>query len=462
MPLKKRRAGDPQPGIRWGPFTLRIPGIHVGFEGPEFWQGLPLAAATGLALVPVMTGALGLSFEEAVSMAFFHALLVGSAPLLWGEPFATGWITPALPFALTLILGDRFPTPAEKFQAMAAMSFDLALLLLLLGVTGLGRRLIDAIPRALRGAIIMGAGIAALKRVFLDDAPDALFAMPVSMSIAIGVSLMLAFSVPVRRWKSASPGFARIASLGYLPGLVVGGAVGALLGELPYRVAGESVIRWGFVVPQVGALLEKVSPFGVGFPGLGLMLDPDILSLAFMGYVILFGDMITGIAVLESAIPERPDEKIELDVGRTHLSTGIRNGLMGLFVPFFPTQGILWTGVHVIIVNRWAEGRQAMDSIFSGIASYYQWGIPILYLFLPLVTTLRPMLPIALALTLVLTGFACAYISIEMVRSRAGRGTIVLGGAALAAFDPWIGLLAAVLSVLLIAGWRAEEGEAEA
>lgn len=387
-------------------------------------------------------------------MAFFHALLITSAPLLFGEPFATGWITPVLPFVLTLVLGDRFPTPAEKFQVMTALTLDLAVILLVLGATGLGRRIIGAIPRAFKASIIMGAAIAALKRVFLDDAPDGLLAMPVSMGLAIGISLMLAFSVPVRLWKRRSRAFSRIVSLGLLPGLVIGGVAGIVVGELHYVIDGQSILQWGFVVPPVGALIEKASPFGVGFPSLSLMLSPDILSLTFIAYVVLFGDMITGIAVLESGIPARPDEAIDIDVTRTHLSTGIRNAAMGLFVPFFPTQGILWTGVHVIIVNRWTEGRKAMDSIYTGIGSYYLWGIPILYLFLPLVTALRPMLPIALALTLVLTGFACAYVSIEMVKGRTGRGTVVLGGAALALFSPWLGLVVAALAVLLLTGWH--------
>lgn len=455
----ERASGTPQPGFRWGPFTMRLPGLHVGFEAPEFAQGILLSAATGLALVPVMTGAFGLTFHEAVSMAFFHALLITSAPLLFGEPFATGWITPALPFVLTLVLGDRFPTPDEKFQAMVAMSLDLAIILLVLGLTGLGRRVIDSIPKALKAAIILGAAIAALKRVFLDDAPDNLFVMPISMGLAIGISLLLAFSVPVRTLRARSPAFSWFVSLGLLPGLVIGGIVGILAGELVYVVDGQSVLQGGFVIPPVGALIEKASPFGVGFPALSLMLDPDIVSLAFIGYVILFGDMITGIAIIEDGARRRPDEKVEIDVTRTHLSTGIRNAVMGLFVPFYPTQGILWTGVHVIIVNRWAEGRKAMDSLFTGIASYYMWGVPILYLFLPLTTALRPMLPIALALTLVLTGFACAYVSMEMVRGRTGRGTAMLGGTALALFSPWVGLSIAVLAVLLLTGWSDVEPE---
>ena len=50
---------------------------------------------------------------------------------------------------------------------MTALALDLAFLLIVLGATGLGRRLVDAIPRALKATIIMGAAIAALKRVLV-------------------------------------------------------------------------------------------------------------------------------------------------------------------------------------------------------------------------------------------------------------------------------------------------------
>ncbi len=46
-----RKDGETQPGIKWGPFTLRIPFVHTGFELPEFLQGMVVAAATSLALV---------------------------------------------------------------------------------------------------------------------------------------------------------------------------------------------------------------------------------------------------------------------------------------------------------------------------------------------------------------------------------------------------------------------------
>jgi hypothetical protein len=110
--------------------------------------------------------------------------------------------------------------------------------------------------------------------------------------------------------------------------------------------------------------------------------------------------------------------------------------------------------VHVIIVNRWSEGRKAMDSLHSGIASYYFFGLPILYLALPIVTGLRPLMPIALALTLVLTGFACAYVAMEIPRNATERGVVLLGGAALAFFSPFLGMAIAVIAAFILLGFR--------
>jgi hypothetical protein len=66
---------------------------------------------------------------------------------------------------------------------------------------------------------------------------------------------------------------------------------------------------------------------------------------------------------------------------------------------------------------------------------------------------LKPLLGIALSLTLVLTGFACAYIAMAIPKSNASRGTVVLIGASLAFFEPWVGLLTGVVATLALVGW---------
>jgi len=457
----QRQDGEVQPGINWGPFTLRIPFVHAGFELPEFLQGILVSAATGLALVPVFTGSLGLTFEEAVLMSTISAFLIGLGPILFGEPYAAGWITPALPFVLGYILdGERFATNAERFQAMTAMAMNLSAILLILGVTGLGKTIVEKIPVALKGAIIMGAAIAALKRVFMDDADRYLNVIPYSMWTAMGVCLILAFSVPIQQKKLEWPWLAKFASLGLLPGFLFAAAVGYFTGELSWvDEAGNSIIQGGIMNPPFGSLYEKVSPFVIGFPSLATFFDLDVLGLAFIAYVILFGDIVTGVEILRGAQEKRTDEKLDFNSTRTHLSTGIRNAIMSVAAPMFPTQGSLWTGVHVIIVNRWAEGRKSMDSLYSGIFSYYFFGVPILYLFLPLSTGLTPLLPIALALTLVMTGFACAYVAMDIPRNPIERGVVLFGGVCLALFDPFPGLVATILTCVLLLGFKHEPEE---
>jgi hypothetical protein len=40
-------------GIKWGPFTLRIPFIHTKLLTAEFLQGLVISGATALAAAPI-------------------------------------------------------------------------------------------------------------------------------------------------------------------------------------------------------------------------------------------------------------------------------------------------------------------------------------------------------------------------------------------------------------------------
>lgn len=93
-----------------------------------------------------------------------------------------------------------------------------------------------------------------------------------------------------------------------------------------------------------------------------------------------------------------------------------------------------------------------MRDLHSGLISYYMMGLPAIYFVLPLLTGLQPLLGVALAITLVTTGFACAYIGMGIPRSNAERGSAVLGGVALSLFDPWIALAAALACWWLLVG----------
>jgi uncharacterized membrane protein (UPF0182 family) len=146
------------------------------------------------------------------------------------------------------------------------------------------------------------------------------------------------------------------------------------------------------------------------------------------------------------------------------MATGIRNVLMGLLAPFFATQGVLWTGIQVVLLKGWSEGREKVDSIFDSIGSFYVFGLPFLFIILPFVTLLEPLLPLALAVTLVLTAFACAILALSQVQDATERGAMVITAMAFSVFEPWVGLLVGIAVIVALCGpqvFGADQVEAE-
>lgn len=444
--LTKRREGDIQPGIKWGPFVLRIPFIHMRFALPEFLQGICVAGATGLALVPIMTSAFGLSFEEAVTMAMFHTMLISAGWFIFGDPLAPGWLTPALPFIFAFVLGSG-SSPAEQFQLMTALSLNFAALLIILGVTGFGSKLVAWVPNVLKGGIILGAAVAAFLRIFdQNDAASALNATPIAAIAALALCMFMAFSKPFQRQAAQIPLLAKIAGLGLLPAFVVAGVIGYFTGEMQFNIQSGLLD----VPTHAASMWQKASPLVIGWPTASMFVAA--LPLAFITYILFFGDVVTADSMLKNAQPMRPDEKLDLNSNRSHMATGIRNAAMAVVAPFFGTQGVLWTGIQVIVLKRWVSGRDKMDSIFDGISAYYVYGFPVLFIVLPIVTLLQPLLPIALAVTLLLTGFACATLALTTVTDTTERGAMVLTAIAFALFDPWTGLLAGIATIVVVVG----------
>ncbi|WP_222928123.1 hypothetical protein [Luteimonas viscosa] len=444
--MSASRGGPPvveNGGWRWGPFTFRLPFLHTRPCWPELLQGTLVATATGLALVPILTGYFGMSFEEGIATSLLISTFLVIALWVFGDPYAPGWTTPALPLVLAFVLA-RYDTPELRFQAMAALSISYALLVFALGVTRAGPRLMAWLPPTLRATILIGSALAAFRQVFVTDAPRFLHQQPISILLACALCLVLVFSAPVHRLQARHPWLRRVTALGLLPGFLAAAIVGPLVGEVRYEV------EWGWLWPPVGDAVAKMSPFSIGWPPLSMFLD--VVPLVLLTYVIQFGDWVTGDAVLRDAQPARPDDPIRIDPRRSHLALALRNFGSALVVPFFPAQGSLWAGVHVVVASRWREGPGAMRDLHSGLISYYLMGLPLIYFLLPLLTGLQPLMGVALAITLVTTGFACAYIGMAIPRTNAERGCAVLGGVALSLFDPWIALALAVAAWWLLVG----------
>ena len=117
----------------------------------------------------------------------------------------------------------------------------------------------------------------------------------------------------------------------------------------------------------------------------------------------------------------------------------------------------MWTGIHVIIVERWKQGSGVMKSLFDGIGSYYLMGIPLLFFVLPFITLMKPLMILALGVTLVLTGLACSYVAISLVKKNSEIAISIITAlfVAFGEFNgvaaPWIGLLIGLfLSLVLV------------
>jgi hypothetical protein len=407
---KTRPDGEVQPGIKWGPFTMRIPLIHMRFSLPYMLQGLAVAGATALALVPYFQSLLGLSFEEAVMMAMIHSILISTSWMLFGDPYAPGWLTPAIPFVIAFItapayLGDHI----SQFQAMTALSLNFAFILIFLGVTGLGAKLIKIVPNVFKGGIILGAAIAAFLRVTKDgDAANVFQSAPIAGTLGVATCLVFAFSKPLQALAINKKWLEIILGFGLLPGFVIAGSVGFFTGEFQY------IIRWEILDVSASAtsLWAKASPFMIGWPPIEAFLAS--FPLALITYVLFFGDVITGNEMIEQAQTKRTDEKLELNSSRAHMATG---------------------------------------SIFDSIGSFYVLG-PLLFLLLPLVSLLEPLLPLALAVTLVLTAFACAALALSLVQDSTERGAMVITAMAFSVFEPWLGLLVGIIVIAALCGFE--------
>ena len=179
-------------------------------------------------------------------------------------------------------------------------------------------------------------------------------------------------------------------------------------------------------------------------------MDMFLLAIptALIAYVIAFGDILVGSTLCRRVDHLRPDESIELDVTRIHLVTALRNGLHALAAPWPGLAGPLWTAAHATVAERYAIGRKSMDSIYSGGGTFWITGMVAIFI-LPLVTVFKPVLPIALSLTLVLTGYICIMVGIEELRNSAERGVAGIVAVTLAMPDPKATVYAVVIGVLL-------------
>ena len=446
MPAWKQRSeGAESPFIPVGPFKLRLPFLHYRFELPDFLQGL-LMCAVDLAAIPLMAELLGMPFEAALAIVILNGLLYLVHHLL-GDPVVPGWITPAIPLLIAYV--ETFPEGEARVQALIAFQMLLGATAIVLGRFGLAAQVVRLVPSAIKAGIIMGAGLAAVVVVF--EAGGRFDQFPFTISIAIGLAFYLLFSRHFGQLKARGGLWGQIGKLGIFPIIALAVVIAPLFGEAPWPD-----IRWGFSQPDFALMWSEYTVFGVGLPSpmMFLMAVPTVAA----AYIVLFGDVLQSKALLEEADGVRPDEKIDYNADRAHLLFGGRNLGMSMFGPDVVMCGPLWSAMHVVVIERYKQGRAAMDSIFGGSGSF-RWGTNTGLLLLPIVSLVEPILAVALALTLLIQGYVSVRIGIMEAKSQRDLGIAGVTAAVLVTKGAAWAFPVGVVLCLLIFGTRFFQGE---
>ncbi|MDD2388735.1 MAG: xanthine/uracil/vitamin C permease [Desulfobacterales bacterium] len=444
----RRKYGEETPYIPFGPFKIRIPFIHWGIEMTEILQAMVMFV-TGMGAVAVLQDVFGMPFEVALTIVCFHELTY-CLHQVFGDPLIPGWISPAVPLMLAFLL--KFGVGIDRIHALIAVQLLVGVIFLIMGLTGFAKKLIDIVPKAMQSGIILGAGIAAItgKYGFLPSGTG-FYKYPFSITLGGLFAFYLLFSKGfTQKVRSAGIGsksiFVKIAHYGIVPGIILGIIVGWLTGEIPLPEWQSGL----FFIPQVKEVFTTYSIFGAGIPPLDIWMKA--LPMAIVAYIVAFGDMIVGqTIVMEAQKNFRPDEIVDSNANRLNLMCAIRNFLEGSFAPTVTLAGPLWAAMTVAVAERYKLGRNAMDSIFGGSGSFNFMKFASC-LILPLVCIFKPSLPVALSLTLLIQGFACVFIAMNLVDTNAERGVAGITGGALAVAGPTTGLVVGILLSLILLG----------
>lgn len=444
---KQRIDGQETPYWALGPFKVRLPFVHYRFEWPDYFQGL-LMCAVDLAAIPLMTDLLGMPFEVALAVAMLNGLFYLLHHLL-GDPVVPGWITPAIP--LLMAYCASFPEGPERVHALVSFQLMLGLFSMFIGATGLAHKVVQLIPQAIKSGVIVGAGIAAVIAVFKTG--GRFDSYPVTISVAVGIAFYVIFSRHFARLKAQSRLFGLVGKLGIFPIVALAIIVAPLAGEAPWPD-----IKWGISSPDFATLWREYTVFGLGLPPLSMFLSaiPTVLA----AYIVLFGDILQSRAILDEADQARPDEKVEYNPDRAHLIFGGRNAAMSILGPDVTMCGPLWAAMHVVIIERFTQGKKAMDSLFGGAGSF-RWGTNTGLLLMPIVTLVQPILGVALALTLLIQGYVSVKVGVMEARSQRDLGIAGVVGAVLATRGAAWAFAVGVVLCLLVYGRDFFKGETD-
>ena len=452
-----RKEGTEHPYTSLGLFKMRLPIIHYRLELPELVQGFFLVAVA-IGAIPVLQATIGVPTELAFAMVALNGLMYLLHPT-FGDPVFPGWITPAIP----LILGWATTFPLDiaageyaRIHATIALQLLMFVIFTFMGVTGLAKKVVTAIPLSLRAGILMGAGLAAITSVIKPGGRMDSKGIVVPILVGTLVCYLIMYSYKFIAKKDSNPTIGFIAKFGMLPGMLVASIIMVFMPET-MTIGGttiqNAVVSFNYsgqIITPIWKISEVIKGFTIfgapGFPPAVMFLKA--LPLAAVCYIIAFGDFVLAEVVTKDADEFRPDEIIDFNPTRSNIISGFRNLVLALIAPYGPMNGPLWGGGTIAVAERYKHGRKEMDTIFGGLGCFVL-AMAIGGMIMPVVETLLPFANIGLSLTYTVQGFACMYIAMEMVRTKEERGLAGVMAMFLAFRGPYGSLWALAIGIIM-------------
>lgn len=436
MALLKREFGGIQPCWKVGLFRIRLPFIHFRISPPEVVTGL-MNACTSYGALAVLISTLGLDPQVAWALVVFET---GMYTLNWvlGEPSICGWITPAM--SIIVVFLESLDPGVARLQMLTAIELELAIMFIILGFTGLSKKLNTMIPPAVKAGIVLGAGVNAIYvRLVAGGAVDT---VTVGCVGGLVVVFMLMFSRRVRKYMETNRFVAILGNYSFLWAVLALLVLGGAAGEFQFNFSGE-IIR----VPDFMGLFTTVSPLFIGF-ATDPMVWVNALPYAVMAWIIAYGDFVTVQQLGLKAV--RDDEYIEFDPNRTNVICGIRNLMLALFAPYPALAGPMSAPYCVATYARYKQsGRQGMDSIYDGSGTNLIFTVIGLFVY-PLYEASLAASAALLVVVLCIQGWLCAVIAFDLVRDEMDKGMAGMIAGFVLARGGGVGFVVGVIFYLLM------------
>lgn len=339
---------------------------------------------------------------------------------------------------------ETLPEGVIRFQALTVIQLELGILFIVLGATGLSKKLNMILPPALKGGIVLGAGINSVVARMSEG--GALDTATIACVGGLVVVCLFMFSQRIREKMSEYKILALLGNYSFLWGVLFLFIVGGLSGDFQYEFSGQII-----VFPDFAALFAQVSPFFIGF-----CTDPTIwisgIPYALTAWIIAYGDFITVQQLCISSA--RDDEYIEFNVNRTNIVCGVRNVVLSLFAPYPALAGPFSPPYAIATFARYKEsGREGMNSIYDGTGTNLIFTVVGLFVY-PLYEVSLAASSALLVVIMVVQGFVCAQIAINLLRDDMDRGIAGMSAGFIVARGASIGLPASIILYLLLCNNR--------